>query len=185
MQDEIKVNGLHSPEMIKEEMREMLGTGDILVTLGMIEGLWLLDSPYIKGGNVTENDLDVAKKVCCAEDGADPIKFHEALVKAIDASCRPFELIVPDSDITKEQKHSEIATFSPEWMSDQISMACMAMPSLTYRQILWEVPMTMITHLAVSTARRHGAITRRPSDVQGALEAFKKMRENDESGKQD
>lgn len=185
MSDEIEVSKLHTEEMIKDEVRDMLGAGKLRITLGMVEGLWLVDSPYVKGGKVTESDLDIAMQVCGAEKDADRMEFHEELVRAIETACRPYELIVPDADTKDDSvgKHSEVPTFSPEWVADTISMACQAMPSLTERQILWETPFVMITHLAVSTSRRHGAITRRPDDLNAAIAELKKR--NKERRKQE
>lgn len=175
--DDIVVNKLHSDEMVKSEVRDMLGAGEILLTLGMVEGLWLVDSPYVKGGNVTEADIEAAMKICCVEN-MEPLAFHTALSAAIDTACRPYEIIVPDPTQKDNGKHSEVPTFSPEWFADQISMACQAMPSLTMQQILWETPFVFVTHLAVSTARRHGAITRRPDDIKAALEILKERKKN-------
>lgn len=178
---DIVVNKLHTDEMVKSEVRDMLGAGEILLTLGMVEGLWLVDSPYVKGGNVTETDIEAAMKICCVEN-MEPLAFHKALAAAIDTACRPYEIIVPDP-MQKDGgggKHSEVPTFSPEWFADQISMACQAMPSLTMQQILWETPFVFVTHLAVSTARRHGAITRRPDDIKAALEILKERKKKKE-----
>jgi hypothetical protein len=174
--DEITVEKLHTTEMVKSEVRDMLCAGEILLTLGMVEGLWLVDSPYVKGGNVTETDIESAMKICCVEN-MEPLAFHKALSAAIDTACRPYEIIVPEKD-DGGGKHSEVPTFSPEWFADQISMACQAMPSLTMQQILWETPFVFVTHLAVSTARRHGAITRRPDDIKAALKILKERKKN-------
>jgi len=176
--DEIVVNKLHTDEMVKAEVMDMLGAGKILLTLGMVEGLWLVDSPYVKGGVVKPEDVDRAMEVCCVDKGKDPLEFHKSLVEAIDTACRPYEIIVPDPMQKDDGKQSEVPMFSPEWVADTISMACQAMPSLTLNQILWETPFVFVTHLAVSTARKHGSQTRRPDDIKSAIAQLKEMNKN-------
>ena len=51
---EIVVNKLHTTEMIKAEVMDMLGAGKLLLTRGMVEGLWLVVSPYVKGDVVKQ-----------------------------------------------------------------------------------------------------------------------------------
>jgi len=173
MEDFIEVRKLHSEEMVSEELRDMLGAGSLTVTLGMVESLWLLDSPYIKGGKVEEADLLKAMEIIPHGD-MEPLKFHDALIQSLDTAFRAYEIIVPEKKDDKDKgKTSEIETFSPEWLADTISTACSAMPSLTYKQILWEVPVAMVFHLAVSTARKNGCITRRPDDIHEAVRLLK------------
>jgi len=168
--------------MISDELKGMLGAGGLTLTLGMVESLWMLESPYIKGGKVEEQDLARALELI-PHGEMTPIEFHEALIKELETAFRAYEIIVPDRDEKKNDgKTSEIDTFSPEWLADTISSACSAMPSLTYRQVLWEVPVVMVFHLAVSTARRNGCITRRPDDLKEAVRLLRernaKRREN-------
>lgn len=169
MQDFIEVRKLHSEEMIGDELKDMLGVGRLTLTLGMVESLWLVESPYIKGGKVEEQDLAKALELI-PHGEMEPLEFHEALVQALETAFRAYEIIVPDDKDDKNQgKVSEIDTFYPEWLADTISSACSAMPSLTYHQIMWEVPVVLVFHLAVSTARRNGCITRRPDDLKEAV----------------
>ena len=178
--DKFDVKKLHSEGMVKAELRDMLGAGSLNVTLGMVESLWLLDSPYIVGGKVEEEDLFKAMELV-PHGGMEPLAFHEALIGSLETAFRAYEIIVPDKDAKNDDKGSEIDTFSPEWLADTVSSACNAMPSLTYRQILWEVPVAMVFHLAISTARRNGCTTRRPDDMKEALrllrEHNRKMKE--------
>lgn len=164
------VEKLHSDDMIKSEVQTMLGAGKINLTLGVVESLWLLDSPYIKGGKVEPSDLMKAMELIPSE--LEPIDFHNALNEAIDSAFRIFEIIVPD-DENSNAKHSEIEIFSPEWIADIVSQACNALPSLTYHQVLWEIPLMMVFHLVISNARKNGVITRRPDNMQEALQMLK------------
>lgn len=173
---EIVVNKLHSDAMLESELRAMLGTGEIKLTLGGLMGLVLVKSPYVFGGKVDENSLLQAYTLIAHGD-LDAVQFHNALQDELDTAFRVFELLVPDDDPTaKKGKTSEMETFSPEWFADIMSHACQAMPSLSYDQILGQIPLTMIFHLNLSTARRNGAITRRPDNIKEALNILKERR---------
>lgn len=173
--EKIQVNKLHSDEMVCDELKAMLGVGKVHLTLGALASLAILKSPYLYGGKVGEEQLVEAYELVKHDDNLEPIEFHEELQKEIDTAWRAFEILVPDNEM-KPQKTSEIETFSPEWFADVISQACQSMPSLTYGQILHQIPLTMILHLAVSTARRNGTLTVRPNDVHEALRQFREKR---------
>lgn len=184
--NQIIVEKLHTDEMVKDEVRTMLGATDFKLTLGMVEGLWLIDSPYIKGGAVTPNDVECAMKICCVDANVEAVQFHKALQESLDTAFRVFDIFVPDDDpLQKKQgKTSEIGNFSPEWLSDIIAQACQSMPSLTYNQILYEIPLVSVYHLAMSTARRNGAITARPNDMKSAIEQFKELQKRKKKEKE-
>lgn len=174
--EKITVEKTHTDEMVRDELKAMLGASKIHLTLGALASLAVLKSPYIYGGSVTENVLETAFGLVKHEEMS-PLEFHEALQSEIDTAFRVFETIVPDHKESANDKTSEIETFSPEWFSDTIAQACQSMPSLTHKQVLWEMPLVFVFHLAISTARRNGAITRRPNDVKAAIREFKAMRE--------
>lgn len=176
---DITVNKLHTDEMVKAEVSAMLGEG-MLLTLGMVERLWLHGSPYVKGGKVTTDDLACALAIVPHGDmGIED--FHNALVDALTTAWRAYEIIVPDK---KEEngKASEIEMFSPEWLAETVSQACHSMPSLTVQQVLWEAPLALVLHLVVSQARRNGAITRRPDDIMEALRRLKELNKERHNG---
>ena len=174
---EIEVQGLHTNEMLKAEVRSMLGAGELNLTLGMLESLWVIGSPYVSLEATTVEPEDVERAYELIPHGEmSAIEFHEALTKALDTAWRAFEIIVPDPLEKQTGRTSEIEIFSPEWFADTISQACHAMPSLTYRQILWEIPLALTLHLAVSTARRNGMITERPKGIEDALKEFRLQR---------
>lgn len=174
--EKITVAKTHTDEMVRDELKAMLGVGQVHLTLGALASLVVLHSPYIYGGKVTEEALADAYGVV-PHGNLGMLEFHEALQEALDTAFRAFELIVPDATTdNKPSKTSEIEIYSPEWFSDVISQACHAMPSLTYRQLMDETPLTLVFHLAVSTARRNGAITSRPNDVKEAIKQFNEMR---------
>lgn len=172
--EKITVNKTHTDEMVLDELKAMLGVGQIHLTLGSLASLVALKSPYIYGGQLTEEAIDNAYSVVSHGDMG-LLEFHAALQEALDTAFRAFELIVPDTD-KKPSKSSEIELYSPEWFSDIISQACAAMPSLTYKQIMSDTPLALVFHLAVSTARKNGAITQRPNDVTEALRQFNNLR---------
>lgn len=164
------VEKLHSTEQVKAELRDALGAGKINVTLGMLESLWLLDSPYLRGGKVEPKDLEMAMELIPHGD-LNPVAFHNALSDTIETAWRAWEIVVPDNGGGKEESEYEI--FSPEWMTDVVSQACHAVPSLTLKEALWEVPIAMLFHLGTSASRRNGAITRRPDNIKEALSKLK------------
>ena len=180
---EIIVEKLHSDSMINHELELMLGLGEIKLTLGGLMSLAIVHSPYLYGGSMDEESL--AKAYTLIEHGdMDIMKFHTELQNELDSAFRVFEIIVPDDDPTaKKGKTSEIGDWSPEWFSDIISQACQSMPSLTYHQILNDMPLVAVFHLAVSTARRNGARTERPNDVRDAIKQLKEMRNKKKEGK--
>lgn len=173
--EKITVQKTHTDEMIRDELLAMIGVGRVHLTIGSLAALASLDSPYIRGGSVSEDQLDKAYSVV-SHGELDRMAFHEELQRELDTAFRVFETILPDPKRSSE-KGSEIATFSPEWFADMISQACQSMPSLTYRQLMDEIPLAMVFHLAVSSFRRNGATTGRPNDVGEALRQFKTMRE--------
>ncbi len=173
---EIEVPSKHTGEMVNAELDAMIGAGRIRLCLGHLMQLARMHSPYVYGGKVTEMDLAMAMSLWPHDTGKerDPLKFHEDLVAEMDAAFRPLDLF--DESKKKEDggKHSDVRAFSPEWMCDVMRAACQAMPSLGYREMLWEVPLTLVMHLGVAEARANGAITCRPRDYKAAI---KMMRE--------
>lgn len=160
----------HTAEMVNAELDAMLGAGRIRLCLGHLMQLARMHSPYVYGGKVTEMDLAKAMSLWPHDAGRepDPLQFHADLVAEMDAAFRPLELF---DDTRKDDtgKHSDVRAFSPEWMSDVMRAACQAMPSLGYREILWEVPLTLVMHMGVAEARANGAITSRPKDYKAAI----------------
>jgi hypothetical protein len=166
----------HSEKDIKDELRAMLSYGEGLsLTLGTLMLLYLEDSPYVLGGDVTGEDLALAGVLVGRPRGMKDDEFHDALCGEIATAWRAYEIISPSQD-GGGGRQSRVEMFSPEWLADTIGMACAAMPSLTLHQVLWEAPLALVLHLAISTARRNGTVTERPPDIMAAL---KKMREKE------
>lgn len=183
-ENKITVSKLHTAEMLDDELKTMLGASELKLTLGGLMSLVIINSPYVYGGKVDENSL--AQAYGLIEHGdMDVVKFHEELQKSMDTAFRVFEILVPDDDPTaKKGKTSEIENFSPEWFSDIIAQACQSMPSLTYNQILYEIPLVSVYHLAMSTVRRNGGITARPNDMKSAIEQFKELQKRKKKEKE-
>lgn len=173
------IEKLHSTEQVKTELRDALGAGKLKVTIGMLESLWLLDSPYLQGGKVEPKDLEVAMEIIPHGD-MNPVAFHSALVDTIKTAWRIWEIVVPDNN--GGGKESEYEVFYPEWVTDVISQACRAVPSLTLKEALWEVPIAMLFHLGTSASRRNGAITRRPDDMKAAISRIKEHNAKKKNG---
>lgn len=175
--EKITVADTHTDAMLADELRAMLGRGRVRLTLGALADLALARSPYLLGGEVSAEDAEAAYGCVPHADGMEPLEFHEAVQREMDTAFRVFEAIQPDAETSASPaKTSEIGLFSPEWFADLIAQACQSMPSLTYAQAWDEVPLAMMVHLAVATARRNGAVTARPHGVAEALRQFRAMR---------
>lgn len=162
------------------EIRSMLMCGGLRLTLGQLEQLFLIRSPYVGEGvsALTADDVSAARSILGEKDSElSDVEFSERLVSELDTAFRAYEIIVPDAE-AHGGRVSDIRVFSPEWLADTISQACAAMPSLTYGQVLWEMPLTLVLHLAVSTARRNGVITERRLGVEDALKQLRERRNN-------
>lgn len=162
---------------MRGELEQMIHGGDVSLTLGTLMQLVLVRSPYVLGGELSRADLDCAYRLI-PHGRLNKRQFHDQLVKDLATAWRAYDIISPNQDNRPSGRESQVDLFSPEWLADTIAMACQAMPSLTYEQILWEIPLAMTLHLAVSTARRQGTITERPADIGAALEKLKQMKEN-------
>lgn len=177
MSDVFETRYLHGEEQIASELKAMIGASDLKITLGTIAGLKLLESPYLSGGEISLAQILEAYGII--EHGGMSVEdFHIALQGALDDAFRVFETIVPEKKPEKDHKESKIGLFSPEWFADMIASACGAMPSLTYKQVLYEIPLAMTTHLVVAYARKNGAITERPVDIKDALAQLRKHNED-------
>jgi len=174
--EKLKIESTHTEAMIANELQRMLGVGKVRLTLGALASLALLKSPYLYGGEVSNDALESAYSVVKHDKDMSPLEFHKALQDDLDTGLRAFALIVPEAEQQQKGKTSEIETFSPEWFADVASQACLSMPSLTCHQVFWEAPLALISHLAVSTMRRNGAITERPRDINAALKAFRELK---------
>ena len=166
-----EVPSKHTAEMIEREVRGMLGMSRVRVCLGHVMRLALAGSPYLYGGEVTEDALYEAMDIVGVS-GMDPIEFHGELIAELDAAFRPNELYFGKHDDPQGEK-SDIRAFSPEWCVDVIRSACMSCPSITLHEAYWETPFVTMMHLGVSTGRYNGATTRRPLDYKAAFEAMR------------
>ena len=175
----------HTGEMIESEIDSMLGACRVRLCLGHLMQLARMHSPYVYGGHVDEMALSMAMSLWPFDEGRepDPVKFHEDLVAELDAAFRPLELYdkAKNKDLEKGEK-SDIRPFSPEWMADIMRSAAQAIPSLGYREILWELPLVAVMHLGVAESRANGAITSRPMDYKAAFAKLKQMQEENIDG---
>lgn len=173
------IGSRHSEKDIEAESRAMLGRGVLPLTLGRLMLLHLEHSPYVRGGEVTDYDVGIAASIVPRPRRMKDDAFHDALCGEIATAWRAMEIVSPQQDAHGGGRQSKVDLFSPEWLSDTIGMACAAMPSLTMRQVLWEAPLALVLHLAISTARRNGTITERPADIMAALQQLKAMGEKE------
>lgn len=170
MEEQIETN--EDRTKISTEVKACLGISEPVITLGGIMLLIDAHSPYLYGGTVSEEDIELAQRLLDSQD-VEPILFHTALQDALSVCFNIWD-IIEDDDKGQQARKSKIDFGSPEWMADTISMATQACPSLTLEDILWHVPFALIIHLQLATARRNGTITSRDD---GVLEALKELKE--------
>ena len=177
-----EVPSKHTAEMVEGELDAMLGAGRMKLCLGHVMRLARMHSPYIFGGHVDETALAMAMSLWPHDAGhvPDPVKFHQDLVWELDAAFRPMELYDKTKNKDSGGEKSDVRPFSPEWMADVMCSACHAMPSLGYREILWETPLCLVMHLRLAESRANGAVTARPMDYKAAFAMMRRMRENKE-----
>jgi len=169
-----EVENEHTEEMIEDEVKSCLGASKLKLTLGGVMSLALLHSPYVFGGEATDNDVKVAMSVIPSD--LQPLEFHAELQKEIKSAWRIWEIVVPEP-LKSGGRKSEINLFSPEWMTDIITGACRGL-NVSYKEVLWEIPLAMLFHLSLSSSRQYGLITERPKGIKEALRLFKEWKRN-------
>ena len=163
----IRVIPLHTEEQLSCELDQMLSLASPVVCLGHIMALRHVNSPYITGGDVTEDH------VLEAADILDMPKYavedaHRRISKALATCWRIFEIIPTPPD----QGTQDYKPLSPEWLADIIAGVCHIMPSATYEEILWKLPFAAVAHLIAASYRAIGKHTSRPFDIKAALAAL-------------
>ena len=164
---------------IRREAESCLGFSRVRLTLGAVMELSLLQSPYILGGEVTDNDICAAMDACYPDE-SDPMpkmpreEFHRELEGEIERAFGAYKLL-DDTGLPKGRE-SDTPVCSPEWMCDIIGMAAQSLSGLTLKAALWEIPLATLIHLGLATARRNGAITRRDLGADEAIAKLLEMR---------
>lgn len=140
---------------IPGEIRECLGGGGCNLTLAGFMHLVVVDSPYVRGGDVKADDLAFAMDACqVADDCESP---HDAICDAIQRAFDVFGMVVANQPA--KPQNDALNAFSPEWMADIAAAAMHA--GLTYCEAMWDVPLVMVLHLVLAEYRRNGGETRR------------------------
>ncbi len=165
----IGVTPLHTAEQLSGELDQMLSMASPVVCLGHIMALRRANSPYIIGGDVTEDHvLEAADILDMPKHTVE--EFHRRISKALATCWRIFEII----PTTPDQGTRDYAPLSPEWLADIIAGVCHVMPSATYEEILWKLPFAAVAHLIAASYRAIGKHTSRPFDIKAALAALEK-----------
>ena len=141
---------------MEAELRICLDSGAKL-TLGRLLQLKLKQSPFLDGGRLTPEALAEAISIM---GGGEAVDVCSHLTEQIAAAWRVMEIYPPDGEKSK----SRYDAYSPEWMCDLIALAAEALPSLTYHQALWEIPLVALLHLGAAAHRKNGGATRRPDN---------------------
>ena len=157
----IRVRCLHSREMVRAELAAMLEPQPA-VTPAALARLWLADSPFVLGGEITGRQLQEAQAIV----------GHPWDIRRIEAevatAIRALETIVPGASSRRLSEEGGDA-FGPEWLADLYAAVARAAPGIAWREFL-AMPMAAAAHLACAAHRAAGGRTERPMDWQAALE---------------
>lgn len=162
----IHTKSLHTPEQIRRELASMLS--DAGLTLGQFCVL-------VHCGAL--EDATEASRILGREITLDELK------QELEAIHRVNEIVQTDESLPVART-SDIEPLSPEWLADVVCGAARALPSITWDDALWKMPMVRLLHIRLSGYRSAGGITARPDDKSEALAALlesNKLR-NDNNG---
>jgi len=161
----VEVRELHTPEMQRAEAAAMLGD-TFFVTAGGLMRLWVAGSPFVSGGSLSEEDVEVARKACRRA-----LATAEELAEALDTALRGLEIIQSEDGGPAPSYRG----FCPEWFADLYAAVCRAAPATTWDDFLWHMPLAVACHLAAAAHRANGGHTLRPCDWEGALMGADKL----------
>lgn len=152
----------HTKQMIDDEVAVCLGglKKSCKLTLSLFMKMVANRPELGMDGILTDDDIAFVGSVFRMERKLDTVR--EMLTRQMDATWRAFEIIVQAKHSSGET--SEIPPFGPEWMTDILAGAAEAIPSLSVREMLDELPMALLIHLVAAAHRKNGGITRRPDD---------------------
>ena len=172
-------------ERLRRETVSMLGASRVRLTLGALVELYLIGSPYVFGGEVADNDIAAAMDSCYPDDGEPMPKmpreeFHRELEGEIARAMDAYNIL--DESETPPRRTSDIPICSPEGACDIVGMATQSLPSLTWEDALWHMPLIALVHLGLATARRNGGTTRRDLGAADAIEQLKEWRRKAKEG---
>lgn len=166
-------------ERLRDETISMLNFSPLKLTLGALMELHLCDSPYVRDGEVTARDIAVAKDIVEGK-GLRDEDFHAELDAEIARAMEAYNIL--DESENPPRRTSDIPICSPEWACDIIGMATQSLPSLTWEDALWHMPLVALVHLGLATARRNGGTTRRDLGAADAIEQLKAWRRKAKEG---
>ena len=160
----------HTKQMIDDEVAVCLGglKKSCKLTLSLFMKMVARRPELGMDGILTDDDIAFAGSIFRMERKLDTVR--ETLTRQMDATWRAFE-IIQSRNGTGET--SEIPPFGPEWMTDILAGAAEAVPSLSVREMLDELPMALLIHLVAAAHRKNGGITRRPDDQAAIAETLR------------
>lgn len=161
----IEIPSLHTPEMIREEMEAMLDESPERprLTMGALLRLWLTGSPFIHGGDISEDDLCVAQGIL---GGGWPAS---EIVLELSCALRALEIIPRTQGDGASASNAGIC---PEWACDIYAAACQVSPSMSWEAFLHRLPLALLFHLVAASVRQNGGRTARPADWTAALKGL-------------
>lgn len=153
---------LHSPDMIRAELASMLEKRPAITPRSFLR-LWLVGSPFVKGGRITAGDEERAQAIIGKRLPA------LAIARAMEAALRALETIVPTAHSGRKLDREGTGSLGPEWLADLYAAVGRAAPGIPWREFL-DMPLAAATHLAAAAHRANGGKTERPMDWSVALE---------------
>lgn len=157
----IAVPCLHSPEMIRAELSAMLERRPAVTPRSFLR-LWLANSPFVVGGQVT------ARSEAQAQDILGKRLPAQTIVREIETALRALETIIPNAKDGQKLAEDGGAALGPEWLADLYTSVSRAAPGIPWRDFL-NMPLAAATHLAAAAHRANGGKTERPMDWDAAM----------------
>ncbi len=133
------------------------------LTMGALLRLWLAESPFIYGGEISEEDLFVAQGILGRNWSISEI------ILELSCACRALEII------QGTQGDSSIASYTgvcPEWACDIYTAVCQVSPSVSWDAFLNRFPLALTFHLVAASVRQKGSKTARPANWSAALKSL-------------
>ena len=173
------VDDVHTPEMIDHELMLCISDMKPMVTLANFLDLCQARSPFVFGGEITDEDRQFAFCVVNNPFNLKGGKFDAALRMELAAISRAFEIIVPEKQAGPA---SQIPPYGPEWMTNLMAAAADAIPSLTVPVMLRKMSMVMLVHLVAASHRKNGGRTKRPTNAEAAFKLLQSLDQADGAG---
>ena len=172
----MEVKCAHTPDMLREELRAMLAMDGWSLTAGGLAALEAAGSPLAAGRHADAAQVAEARRLMGVPDGMADARFLDILARDARAASRAQSLLMQGSADENGEREPDAVRYTPEWLADVMAAASAACPAMSWRELLWTLPLAAAIHLAGAAARRAGRRTPRPLDEDGLAAAFAAIR---------